>query len=260
MNESKKIKKLFDFVIQHLKDLEEDASSGYGFNIPNYDLYARDYLEFAENQLIEGTPEALINCISNLKRAVDCQTDTFLYTLSLFDTFRKRNLKFEKKLELISSIGVFNSNSLAKLNKIRNKMEHEYALPQIDEIDLYFDLVSAFVSNLESVITVLQWDEINLYPRDNEDGFDIYFRLRLDRSSEPKMIAVWRSSYNIEDEDIIEITFNEYKGFAFYLRCLYMLNIKKAFASNSYVKRNIEKAFNKLQIELEANSEGGNSV
>ncbi|MGF9697832.1 hypothetical protein [Paenibacillus sp. MABNR03] len=252
MNEFDKIKKIFDFLTQHLEDLEEDSSSGYGFNMPDYDLYARDYLEFAENQLIEGTPEALINCISNLKRAVDCQTDTFLYTLSLFDTFRRRNLKFEKKLELISSIGVFNSTSLAKLNKIRNKMEHEYALPQIDEIDLYFDLVSAFVSNLESVITVLQWDEINLYARDNEDGFDTNFRLRLDRSLEPKMIATWSLPHS--NEDIIEITFNEYKGFAFYLRCLYMLNIKKAFASNSYVKRNIEKAFNKLQIDLEENS------
>lgn len=250
MIESDKITKLYHFVTNHLEELEEDASSGHGFDVPMYDLYARDYLEFAENQLKMGTIEALINCISNLKRAVDCQTDTFLYTLSLQEIFKKRNLKFEKKLELISSLGIFNSSSLAKLNRIRNKMEHEYKIPEIDEIDLYFDLVSAFVSNLESVITVLQWDEINLYSRDNEGRFEIYFTLRLDRTTEPKMLAEWSSSNNIENKDIVEINFNEYKAFAFYLRSLYMFNIMKAFASSRYVIRNIEKAYKTISEEL----------
>ncbi|MDY8094486.1 hypothetical protein UY456_15920 [Paenibacillus polymyxa] len=126
-------------------------------------------------------------------------------------------------------------------------MEHEYKIPEIDELDLYFDLVSAFVSNLESVITVLQWDEINLYSRGEEGKFDIYFTLRLERVTEPKMVATWSSSHEITNKDIVEIKFNEYKGFAFYLRCLYMLNIMKAFAGSKYVIRNIEKAYKTYQ-------------
>src|SRR5690554_6217384 len=143
--------------------MEEDVSFGTGYSFPEFDLYARDYLEFAENQIRLNTIESRINCISNLKRAVDCQIDTFLFTLSLNRVIKKKNLSFKNKLEFIDAIGVCNSNSLIKLNTIRNRIEHEYKVLEVRELDLYFDLVSTFISNLESAITILAFGERNFY-------------------------------------------------------------------------------------------------
>lgn len=57
--------------------------------------------------------------------------------------------KFEKKLEFLKAAGVFSSRSLARLNTIRNRMEHDYEVPKVADIESYFDLVAAFVSVLE---------------------------------------------------------------------------------------------------------------
>ncbi|GAB6989080.1 hypothetical protein [Paenibacillus pini] len=244
MKELEKIEKLRTFINLYIDKFEDEGSEGSDFKIPEFDLYARDYLGFAENQIKIGTTEARINCISNLKRAVDCQIDTFLFSLSIYEVFKKRNLKFERKLELVEAIGVFNSNSLAKLNKIRNKMEHEYTIPDINEIDLYFDLVSAFVSNLESVITVLTWDEMNFNVYNEEGEFELFFNLKLERGAEQKIVAKWIGKRELNE--IIEVSFNEYKCYGFYLRCLYLLNIRNVFASNKYVKDEITKSYNKL--------------
>ncbi|MGN7764174.1 hypothetical protein [Paenibacillus sp. 22594] len=246
MDEFNKINKLYIFLEKYLEVLKDDASWGSSFNVPEHDLYARDYLNFAENQLLVGTTESLINCVSNLKRAVDCQIDTFYHTLTLYDVIKKRNLKFEKKLELLGAIGIFNSKSLTKLNAIRNKMEHEYSIPQIAELDLYFDLVSAFISNLETAIIVLSWDEKNLFTDDAEGKIETYFTFSLERGREPVMKAIWGRG----DGESIEVKFEEYRCFAFYLRCLYLINIKSAFVSNKYVMDQISSAYYKLCIEF----------
>ena len=44
---------------------------------PIFELYARDYLKFAQEELEKKTVVSLINCVSHLKRATDCQIDTF---------------------------------------------------------------------------------------------------------------------------------------------------------------------------------------
>ncbi|GGE00262.1 hypothetical protein [Paenibacillus nasutitermitis] len=247
MDELNKIDKLYRFLEEQIEFLDDDASWGSMFNLPEQDMYARDYLKFAENQLQIGTIESLINCISNLKRAVDCQIDIFFYTLGLNVVLKKRNLKFEKKLEFLGAIGIFSPKSLAKLNTIRNKMEHEYSIPQIIELDLYFDLVLAFIYNLETAIIVLSTDERNLYNKDGESVNDSYFTLRLDRDSEPPVMkAVWGR----RDKDAIVVMFDEYRCFSFYLRCLYLLNIKDAFVSKKYVVEQMKFEYIRLYSEL----------
>ena len=65
---------------------------------PNFELYARDYLKFAQQELDKKTIVSLINCVSYLKRATDCQIDTFFYVYNLYNLFNRRNLKFEKTI------------------------------------------------------------------------------------------------------------------------------------------------------------------
>ncbi|SHN44101.1 hypothetical protein SAMN05192549_12029 [Duganella sacchari] len=77
--------------------------------------------------------------------------DTFIHILGLSNILKS----FPRKLDFFSKTGLLSSRSLEKLNRIRNKMEHEYADPNLAEIDAYFDLASGFIHSLEGYIFML---------------------------------------------------------------------------------------------------------
>ncbi|MDA2253312.1 hypothetical protein ACX16M_29735 [Bacillus cereus] len=179
INKSDELRK---FLINNFHALEMDGASGSNLSFPNFDLFARDYLLFAEHELKQLQKNEtiiehihLINCVSHLRRAIDCQLDTCFEALKI-KVFKKKNLSLETKLKFFEDAGVFNSLSLARLNKIRNSMEHGYRIPEIKDIETYFDLVSAFISILESMLSLLTtFSEVNL-TIDNIDN-KIYFSI-----------------------------------------------------------------------------------
>lgn len=123
---SEKIEKLHDFLFQYIDELTPCGGGGDLPDLPVFDLYAVDYLDFAQEELEKNTSASLINCVSHLKRAMDCQLDTFLFVYNLYNFTKKKNLKFEKKIDFLNNLGVFNSRVLVRLNTIRNRMEHKY--------------------------------------------------------------------------------------------------------------------------------------
>ena len=157
MTKSETLEKL---LLDHLEEFEPMGGGGGDENLPDFELYALDYLEFAEKRLdniekYKDDFDELINCVAHLKRAVDCQLDTFFHSCGLQKTIQERNLKFEKKLDFLKGIGVFSSRSLNRMNILRNKMEHHYEVPKISDIELYYDLVSAFISVIQGLIFLL---------------------------------------------------------------------------------------------------------
>lgn len=176
MTKSKTLEKL---LLDHMEDFEPSGGSGGNHNLPNFELYAIDYLEFAEKRLnnieiYKDDIDELINCVAHLKRAVDCQLDTFFYSVGLYKTIQDRNLKFEKKLDFLNGIGVFSSRSLNRLNTLRNKMEHHYEVPKISDIELYYELVSAFISVIQGLIFLLgSYREVvfSIYIEENNNGY-----------------------------------------------------------------------------------------
>ena len=146
-----KSEKLKSFIKNNILYFERDTGEFLQVETPSFELYARDYLEFAQQELDRKTVVSLINCVSHLKRAADCQIDTFFHVYNLYNLFKKRNLKFEKKLYFFEAAGVFTSRSLIRFNTIRNKVEHSYEVPKINDLEVYFDLVYAFITILERV-------------------------------------------------------------------------------------------------------------
>jgi hypothetical protein len=140
---------LRDFIKANSQDLHWTEGGGASFVYPKYELYARDYLAFSEQELQVQSESGLINCVAHLKRAMDCQLSMFLYALGLLDMFDKRNLGIDKRLEFLQKCGIFSARTLSRLNAKRNKMEHSYEVPKIQDLEAYFDLVVAFVSVLE---------------------------------------------------------------------------------------------------------------
>lgn len=82
------IERLRTILTENLASLEWDGASGQrGIERPKFELHPRDYLAFAEAELSKNTTVSLINCVSHLKRAAECEIDTFLHIFGLYELF-----------------------------------------------------------------------------------------------------------------------------------------------------------------------------
>ena len=58
--------------------------------VASFDLRPRDFLTFAEDELGKEATVSRINCVNHLKRAIECQVDTYLYAWNMLDYARKK--------------------------------------------------------------------------------------------------------------------------------------------------------------------------
>jgi len=161
-------------------------------DLPEYEIHPREFFGYAEEEMEDlKSNRSVVNCISNLKRAMDSQVDILLYSLNLQKLYKDKRLGFDRKIGFINKCGFFNKGSLSRINTIRNKLEHHYELPSIEDIEVYFDLVYAFIIVLEGGITTVG--------RESERTFSVVEWKEDD--SEPEEIGELYSSYkpkNIE--------------------------------------------------------------
>ena len=156
------IKDIVQFILR-TDEIERDASSGSDIIIPVYDISSEEFLDFAENAITSETKEGVVNAVSNLKRALDCEMDMFFESINLKIIFEKKNLKFEKKTQFLANIGLFPIQTINKLNFMRNKLEHEYKIPEISDIHTYYELVWSVIKILDLYLELLYINgEINL--------------------------------------------------------------------------------------------------
>ncbi len=210
------------FIKNHL-----DSFHGSGKNNPlavdaRFELSPRDYLSYAAEELDKNTPLSLINCVSHLKRALDCQLDSFFHVFNLYDLFKKNNLKVQKKLEFIGAIGFLNSRSLVRLNAIRNKMEHQYTVPDIQDIEVYFDLITALVQLLEYATFDGAGSDFDIEIEGSK-----YSSFYIEYKREEPHIHIRCTSYDSEEKDLTLIVpaKGNIEEFAFCFKALRMLNI-----------------------------------
>lgn len=147
---------IIKFLEKHIEDLMSSGGSGSSLSQPNFDITPRDFLDFAEKDLEQpNSIHSLVNATSNLKRAIDCQLDSFLILLNLDNFYRKKRLGVDRKLGFLEKAGLFRSKSLEKLNRLRNRLEHHYEIPEIEDVEVYYDLVVAFVSVIEGAMPLV---------------------------------------------------------------------------------------------------------
>lgn len=140
------------FLEQHHEDLEVVDYESQRLDFPNYELTPFDYLEYARSELEDGSVGSRINCVSHIKRAVECELDTLFYLVGLRSP--KRN--FPAKMEFVRSAGLLSNRSLETFNTVRNRVEHEYQAPEVEDLGLYFDLAESFVLALEGYFFMLK--------------------------------------------------------------------------------------------------------
>jgi len=129
---------------------------------PELDMYPQDYLYAAEQRLENHDKAARIECVANLKRAMDSAVHCFLYTYGLDRHFRDQKAGLTKKLSFLDAIEVVSSSRLNKLVALRNRVEHLYKIPEKQEIHFqaYYELVSAFVNILERTALLARRTEL----------------------------------------------------------------------------------------------------
>ncbi len=192
-----KIEKLHLFLEKNIECIRSDGNRGYIPILPEMDLYPDDYLDFAEENINRYTSsncekikiDALISCVSNLKRALDAQLECFFFCFGISSHLKKKNLSLLQKLQFISEIGIFSSRTIERFINLRNKVEHEFKIPLFENIEAFYDLVVALVALLKNSIKDLNW--IDIY-------FDIY-------NSDDLLVGDFSCSYNI---DPLKITYD----------------------------------------------------
>lgn len=223
-----KIENLKFFLLENLDKFEYDCAFGGNYNSPDFDLNPHDYLKFAKLELdnldntnTENNKLHILNCIFHLKRAVDCQFDVFLHQLNLYNIAKEKNLTFNQKLNFIKDTGIIESSSLSRLNQLRNKMEHHYKYPDILEIQVYYDLVNAFVSLIESsLIIFLSAVEVNLY---TDDCF-IEIKYKFLDIPEINFEVIYKKNRSGDPfSSTVAFSLSELKEFTYYLKILLII-------------------------------------
>ena len=105
----------------------------------------RTYFNFAIEDLHAISERSLVNSFSNAKRCLHFQIDLLSKALVVQKVKGYRST-FPEKLDFCKKSGLVGTKILYKLNKIRNVMEHEYYIPQQDEVENFIDVVELFLA------------------------------------------------------------------------------------------------------------------
>jgi len=124
--------------------VERDTGSCLDYS---FDIDSNEFLRFAEIDLAEGTTRGLINALSNAKRAIDCQVDK---VLGCFGLLSRRN--FPQKMDLLRSMGIVAPRIVNKVVKARNYLEHEFKIPEQEQVEDAIDIANLFITSLDRAL------------------------------------------------------------------------------------------------------------
>jgi hypothetical protein len=127
----------------------------------SFAIDAEDFLQQAEDDYDLGGNSALLNAVSNAKRAIHAQIDAVLSALG----YNISNRGIERKMVLFGELGFVTPRILKRVNDARNILEHEYAMPTMEQVQEAIDLATLFV-NATRRHTVLWEHEILIGNRD----------------------------------------------------------------------------------------------
>jgi len=150
--------RIINFLEENIHNLKLNRSHpGFGIRTSNFDLNSFDYLLKAEEALdslkTKPTNKLLKNeLIHLLKTAMECQLDIFINAYCI--DYKKLNVP--KKLKILEVLNIISSTTLARLNKLRNEIVHDYKLVdlKIHELEVFFDLTKNLIWVLQPLLTL----------------------------------------------------------------------------------------------------------
>jgi len=130
----------------HIDPRYIDASEGeiYGasaedIEIP-FDLKAKDFLDFAGDDLRGNSIRDTVNALGNIKRSIDCLFDSLLFMLNFLEESKRGRWTFPEKMNFLSEIGIITPYILSRINSARNLLEHEFRKPNRKDVEMAYDV------------------------------------------------------------------------------------------------------------------------
>lgn len=118
-----------------------------GGNIISYsvkNLWPSRYLSYAKKDLAKASERSCVNCVSNAKRALHYQVDALAVAFG-WDKIKKKRNDFPSKMEFLGKCGVISPTIIRRINKMRNRVEHDYYIPSEDEAVEYLEIVELYL-------------------------------------------------------------------------------------------------------------------
>jgi hypothetical protein len=194
----------------NLTDMTLRNVSGTSLQENIFDISPKDFLRFAKEDLKEGDERGFINSITNSKRAIDSQIDeTIEKLISKSDNFNPivndflKYFEFESdipiKLRIIHSLNLAPSLLISKSRTLRNKLEHIYKKPQVQEVKEALDVAELFIGSVTGKLGMI-WTEFEIVDwKNNELVFEFSEKkFKIDYKKNDKLIT----SYIIDSNNI----------------------------------------------------------
>ncbi|WP_157510845.1 hypothetical protein [Frateuria sp. Soil773] len=111
---------------------------------PVANLWPATYLHYAQLDFNQADGQrSWVNAVSNAKRALHYQVEA----LAVAFGSRRIGLRdsFPKKLDFLGSCGVISPTIIRRINRLRNRIEHDYHLPTEDEALEYLEIVELYL-------------------------------------------------------------------------------------------------------------------
>jgi len=143
----------------------EDASvqpdgGPLGYDCP-FDLTPEEFITFAKADVFNADLRGLVNGLSNAKRAIDCEVDSFIVCLGLDPQNLSKQLgqvglaelngngtiknELPLKFRFLSTLSVATPEIINRKRKLRNVLEHEYRRCRRREVCDAIDIAELFV-------------------------------------------------------------------------------------------------------------------
>jgi len=127
----------------------------------DFDVNPQDFLDQAEFDFEFGGNAALLNAVTNAKRAITCQIDQ---VLSCFG-FKIARITYQDKIAQLAAMGFVAPRILRRVSNTRNLLEHEYKAPTEDQVAEALDLAALFVEASNRPLGMFM-DEFDLVDKD----------------------------------------------------------------------------------------------
>lgn len=106
----------------------------------------KEYLAFADKDLLLGTTHGLINAISNAKRAINCQITSLLTVLGIENTG-----DIQSKLQRFEDIGLLAPRVSNNIYKLESLLENQFCKPSKKEVEDAINIATLFVDTTDKI-------------------------------------------------------------------------------------------------------------
>jgi hypothetical protein len=139
-----------------------------------FEISPQELLKFGEEDLTSGKEKKnLVNALSNVKRAIDCQLDILLHDYGYYIKSKKEKWNFPDKINFLKNKKIIAPRILEKINRIRNLLEHEFKVPQQEAVEDALDVATLFIGYAERLSSTPE--KIKLTVKEACGPFEIEF-------------------------------------------------------------------------------------